>query len=173
MATRNGRLYWALTAFPGGNALAAISADLHGDLMAPQSWRLSKACELPQILSTLKCAVTAAGARWHRPWDADTWLEPNVVNVNGHLRVLVRIVTGSFSTTNLAGVCEIDGEDEQFQIEFKQFHPLPGGQCKFFILYDEPSRLFWMLSNIPTDSQDLFGRHRATGGPGVRRGPGQ
>jgi len=30
--------------------------------------------------------------------------------------------------------------------------PLPGGQMKFHILYDEPTRLFWLLSSQSTDS---------------------
>jgi hypothetical protein len=160
MAQRDGRLYWALTAFPGDNALAAISANLAADLMDPGAWRVSAKCDLPTIPESLKCEVPGPGEGWYRPWDADTWLEPNVVNVNGRLRVLVRIVTGSFATTNLAAVCEIDDAigNSKMQVEFKQFHPLPGGQCKFFIVFDEVSQLFWMLSNIPTDSQDLFER---------------
>ncbi len=158
MATRSDRLYWALTAYPGGNSLSAISADLRGDLMDPGAWRLSEACELPELPASLKCPLRGPGGRWYRPWDADTWLEPNVVNVNGRLRVLVRIVTGSFSTTSLAAACEIFDAGDTFAVEFKQFHPLTGGQCKFFILHDDKSQMFWMLSNIPTDSQDLFDR---------------
>jgi len=49
---------------------------------------------------------------------------------------------------------------------------LPGGQCKFFILYDDRSKLFWMLSNIPTDSQDLYNRKKELIESGFVAGPG-
>jgi hypothetical protein len=32
------------------------------------------------------------------------------------------------------------------------FVPCPGGQMKFHILYDEPTKLFWLLSSQSTDS---------------------
>lgn len=32
------------------------------------------------------------------------------------------------------------------------FLPMPGGQMKFHVLYDEPTRLYWLLSSQATDS---------------------
>lgn len=57
-------------------------------------------------------------------------------------------------------------------MKFSQFHPMPGGQCKFMIVYDEKSQLFWMLSNTPTDSHDLWDRGRKMAETGFVAGPG-
>lgn len=173
VAVRGNRLYWAMTSYPGGNSLKALSADLTADLLDPTSWRLSPPCDLPAIPPSLKYAgKTPHDQQWRRSWNADTWLEPNVVNVNDRLRVLVRIVTGNFSTTNLAAVCEIDDRNGALEVSFCQFHALPGGQCKFFIMYDQVSQMFWMLSNIPTDSHDLYDRGQQLVDAGFVAGPG-
>jgi len=173
MATREGRLYWAFTTYPGGNALVGASADLDGDLLNAKSWRVSTGCDLPAVPTSMKMgSINERPTKWHRPWSADTWLEPNVIKVNGRLRVLSRVVTGDFSTVGLAAVCELDDSRGDLRMNFCQFHPLPGGQCKFFILHDDRSKLFWMLSNIPTDSQDLYNRKKELIESGFVAGPG-
>jgi len=95
-------------------------------------------------------------AKWRNQWGGDVWLEPNVVNVNGHIRTLCRIVIDEYSTANLCGVCNLEDDGKKMELKFTQFYPLPGGQNKFFILYDDVSRLFWMLSNLVTDPQDFY-----------------
>lgn len=103
------------------------------------------------------------------------WLEPNVVNVNGHLRLLSRCVIDEYSTASICGICDLTDDGKDMNLKFTQFAALPGAQNKFFILHDNVSNLFWMLSNMPTDSQRFFvdrdkllsiGYH---GGPGNER----
>lgn len=173
LAERDNYLYWALTSYPNGNTLKAVAIDLDKDLMDPTAWQVSSGCELPQVPALLKDASTAKNKRsWHRPWSADTWLEPNVVNVNGRLLAISRVVTDDFATAGLGAVCEIVRDGTSMKVDFLQFHPMPGGQCKFMIVYDQPSRLFWMLANTPTDSHDLFARGEELINTGFVAGPG-
>ncbi|MDA1348734.1 MAG: hypothetical protein O3A47_07695, partial [Chloroflexi bacterium] len=46
---------------------------------------------------------------------------------------------------------------------FTQFASWPGGQCKFFVVHDQPNRMYWMLRNLVTISQDLIGWGRRMG----------
>jgi len=109
-------------------------------------------------------------------WPEDSWLEPNVVLVQGHIRVLSRTVIDGYATAGLAAVCDLHEKDGGMDLCFTQFYPMPGGQNKFFILQDEESRLFWMTANLPVDSQgvvfqwDLIREgKRFAGGPGNDR----
>jgi hypothetical protein len=174
MTKRDGHLYWALTNWPRGNTLKSISVDLSRDLLTPKSWSVSSGCDMPRVPDLLKDAQTAGNRkRSPRPWSVDSWLEPNVVNVNGRLRVLSRVVIDDFATAGLGALCEIElNNDKEMNMKFSQFYPVPGGQCKFMIVYDETSRLFWMLSNIPTDSHDLFENFQTLGKAGFVHGPG-
>ena len=61
-----------------------------------------------------------------------------------------------YSTANLGLVFDITDNNGELSLEFTQFHPIPGGQCKFFILHDKVTELFFMLTNLVTDSQDAF-----------------
>jgi hypothetical protein len=42
-------------------------------------------------------------------------------------------------------------------LKFTQFYPVPGGQNKLHVIYDEVSQLFWTPATLVTDSQDQFG----------------
>ncbi len=42
-------------------------------------------------------------------------------------------------------------------MKFVQYSPMPGGQLKFCVLWDEVSRMFWATANVPVDSQNQFG----------------
>jgi hypothetical protein len=92
-------------------------------------------------------------------------LEGNVVEVGGRLLVIARAVINRYGTANMGAVFEIhDEEDRPLRLEFLQLYPIPGGQCKFYIEYDAPSQLYWMTSNLPSNSQDLIGlRNTSTG----------
>ena len=70
----------------------------------------------------------------------DHWLEPNVVNVGGKIRVLLRLRIDQYATSSLGAVCDVSDDGERLQLSFCQFHPLPGAQNKFHIVYDEESR---------------------------------
>ena len=115
--------------------------------------------ESPQIVSSSK--------------DPFTWLEPNTVDVGGRIRVFTRCGIDDSTTANIAAVLDFDPDDDR--LSFTQFAAWPGGQCKFFVIQDQPSRMYWLLSNLVTNSQDLLGwgsRMRQTGysgGPGNER----
>ena len=152
MAEREGRLYWAFGA-PNteglgntvGSRSVAVAADLSKDLMDPASWRISAYLTYPGTPEGLSRRMHAHG---------DHYLEPNVVNVGGRIRVILRPRIDRYATANMAVVCDLHDDGEALDYRFTQFHPLPGGQNQFHIVYDSTSRLFWMTSNLPTNTQD-------------------
>ena len=169
-AVRDGFRYFAR------GYLYAFAADLSKDLMTPDAWRISNGVKMPKVPDTLRSNLyPPSKGIWPVQWGGDVWLEPNVVNVNGHLRVLLRCIIDEYATANICAVCDLTDDGTDMKLEFTQFAALPGGQNKFFIMYDDVSKLFWMLSNTPTDSQGYFyerdqllkiGYH---GGPGNER----
>ena len=97
------------------------------------------------------------------------WLETNVVQFldpkhywhdpNGRtFHLFMRAHTGGTGYAALAKVVERNDGSLETMLETvpsgKEFAfvPLPGGQMKFHILYDEKTRLFWLLSTQATDS---------------------
>ncbi len=97
------------------------------------------------------------------------WLEANIVQFTdpGHVwfdpagktfHIISRAHTGS---TNLAMLARaVEDENGKITVGLEQspagedmiFIPCPGGQMKFHILFDEVTRLFWLLSTQSTDS---------------------
>lgn len=97
------------------------------------------------------------------------WLETNVVQFNdpnhywydfsGHtFHLFMRAHTGGTGYAALAKVVENPDGTMTTQLEKAPsgkkmlFLPLPGGQMKFHILYDEKTKLYWLLSTQATDS---------------------
>ena len=152
MAEANDKLYWAFGA-PNeeghfnttGSRSAAIVGDLSKDLMDPASWRISPYLPYPG---------TPAGLSREIYEYRDHYLEPNVVNVKGKIRVILRPRIDRYTTSNIAVICDVTDDGEKLDYKFTQFYPLPGGQNQFHIIYDEASDLFWMTSNPPTNTQD-------------------
>lgn len=152
-AVRNGRLYVAYGAPDrsgrynrSGSRLVIAVGDLSRDPMDPANWRLSTYAVYPGTPDTLRAGLNAG---------EDHWLEPNVVNVRGSLRLLARVRIDHQATTNMAAVCDLDDDgSEAPELTFRQFYPVPGGQGNFHVLHDAPSGLFWMTSNLATDSQN-------------------
>lgn len=98
------------------------------------------------------------------------WLETNLVRFtdpnnlwhdpkNRTLHLWMRAHTGS---TNLACIAKAVESEDRSRIEITLesapsgepmlYVPCPGGHLKFHILWDEPSKLFWLLSSQSTDS---------------------
>jgi hypothetical protein len=110
------------------------------------------------------------------------WLETNVVQFvdpdhawtdpSGRtFHLWMRAHTGA---TNLACIAKVvEGEDGALTTTFETspagvpllYLPCPGGQMRFHILWDEPSRLYWLLSSVATDSM-----RRPDALPGTRYG---
>jgi len=116
-----------------------------------------------------KGVLTAPG----RPCAPAGWLETNVVQITdpNHvwcdpsgktLHLWLRAHTGGTGLACVAKVVEQGDRPGQGPMTTMleqvpsgrkcMFVPLPGGQMKFFILYDEPSRRYWLLSTQGTDS---------------------
>ena len=97
------------------------------------------------------------------------WLETNLVQFTDPdhvwhdpsgrtLHLWMRAHTGG---TNLAAIAKaVEAEDGTITVSLEKapsgepmlYAPCPGGHLKFHILYDEQTKLFWLLSNQSTDS---------------------
>ena len=158
MLKRPEALYWAMDYSPEGRRC-------HGKVMArlesgkppmePESWSLSNVVPEPSLPDSMTRKLYSA--TWdseHRP-RSPLWLEPNTVEVAGCIRVFTRCVIDRYASAHVAAV--LDYDPEKHVLSFTQFASWPGGQCKFFVVHDRPSRTYWMLSNLVTNSQDLLG----------------
>ena len=170
MAVANGQLYRAFNVpDPAigdldavGDRFVVAAGDLSADLLDPAAWRLSPVVEFPGVPDSLSRDLNRCDNKW---------LEPNVVAYKGRLQVLHRMRIDYLATAGMCAVCDLDDDGRELDCRFAQFHPMPGGQCKFFIIYDEVSRLFWTPSNLVTNSQDVvwgeqlktIGFHQAPG----------
>ena len=142
MVIHDGKLYVAVSEM--FKRMAVLSCDLKQGIMRPESWRVSNVSEMP-IPAELSAGLF--------PGEGLRCLEGNVVLVNGRLRVLARAVIDRNGTSNMAAVFDVKDEAGRLGLDFSQLYPLPGGQCKFFTVFDPESQLFWMASNPVANSQ--------------------
>jgi hypothetical protein len=127
----------------------------------------------PQTPAGLTRGMYPAMVPVWKQWPDDSWLEPNVVLVNDRIRVLLRTVLDGYATAGICAVCDLADDGTRMDLRFTQFYPIPGGQNKFFILHDPASRLFWMLSNLTVDSQEMvFDWEKTREGGRFAGGPG-
>ena len=82
MVQRADRLYWAIDdlALGAKRGPRLLAGDLSGDVLDPSSWRLSEPVKFPGAPKEMFDAKFAG--------QPDQYLEPNVIEVNGRLRVL-------------------------------------------------------------------------------------
>jgi hypothetical protein len=150
MAVRGNHLYWAVDDLSLGakRGPRAVVGDLTADLMNPKSWRMSEAVPFPGVPDALtNPKLTELKSQY---------LEPNVLNVRGQLRVLMTVKPKRQSTAGLSAVLDLDDDGQKLDLRFRQFHPMPGGQLKFCVLWDEVSQMFWATANLVVDSQGAF-----------------
>ncbi|MBI4026314.1 MAG: exo-alpha-sialidase [Verrucomicrobia bacterium] len=142
MVEKDDRLYLAV----GENCqtMGVAVCDLAKGLLNPQAWRITDQVEMP-IPKELNPGLF--------PGPAMRCLEGNIILIKDRLRVLARAVIDRYGTANLAAVFDLEDNGEKVKLSFTQFYPIPGGQGKFFIIYDERSRLYWMASNLPANTQ--------------------
>ena len=172
-------LYWAMDHDSAGidyKGKVMVRWDRAKSPLDADAWSLSNVAPLPDLPAALTRGLYTAdnGRGLHRSSPSPfVWLEPNTVEVGGKIRVFVRSVIDNYATANIAAV--LDYDEAANELRFTQFAAWPGGQCKFFIIHDEPHRMYWMLSNLATNSQDLLGwgdrmrKTKYTGGPGNER----
>lgn len=153
MAILNNRLYWAVddrSLGPARRGHRVLAGDLSGDLMNPDAWRISNFVPFPGLPESL------LNPKMTGSYPSNPMLEPNVLNVNGRLRVLSAVKPPLQATTNLAAVFDIADDGEKLELSFTQFHPMPGGQVKFCVVWDDVSKMFWATVNLAVDGQDQF-----------------
>jgi len=131
-----------------GRAERVVAGDLSRDLMNPGAWRMSPPVPFPGAVPELCRGGRCGNSRW---------LEPNVIQIGERLRVLSRVEMDAMATANICGVCDLTDDGGKLSLQFAQYYPMPGGQCKFHIVYDDVSRLFWTPATLVTDSQDQIG----------------
>ena len=167
IAIRDGFLYRAFGCPAADNAgdirwthSAVIAGDLSRDLTAPDAWRMSEKAVYPGTPGELHRGIC--------PDVPDTCLEPNVVNINRKLRVLLRIRIDGQNTAGMCAVNDLDDDGVNLDYRFGQLYPMPLGHNKFHILYDAPSGLFWACGSMVTDTANpIDGRLRARGYDGA------
>lgn len=162
-------------------APVVMSAPLDADLTRRETWTFSSELNFndairqagaPKLIGTpfFTYGRTAPEGPDYRHMSPIGWLETNVVQFTdpGHVwfdptgrtfHLWMRAHTG---TSNLACIAKaVESEDRKTITvslehapsgEVMLYVPCPGGQMKFHILYDEPTRLYWLLSTQATDS---------------------
>jgi hypothetical protein len=163
-------------------APVVMSAPVDADLTRRQSWTFSNALSFRDVRAKygdpnlIGVPFYAEGfyapdnKADKRPMYEIGWTEPNLVKIadpehiwfepGGHtLHLLLRAHTGSTNLACLAKAVESpDGSKITVDLqrapsgEAMLYVPFPGGQMRFYILFDEPSKLFWMISTQTTDS---------------------
>lgn len=143
-----GNLYWTVS--DRYQSLAVIRVRLDRDLSDPDAWEISDLAAMP-IPPELAWPAFRRGSRLR-------CLEGNVVTVSGRLLVISRAVINGGATANTAALFEItDRPGRRPQLQFLQFHPVPGGHLKFYIQADRQSGLYWMVSNLSVNAAFLAG----------------
>jgi hypothetical protein len=169
---------WAVSVL----APVVLSADVNADLTKRESWTFSNRLSYrdaveqagdPHLIGVpfFKNGHTAPKnvGKDKRPMHPAGWLETNIVQFTDpdHVwhdpkgktfHLWMRAHTGS---TNLAAIAKaVEGEDGAITVSLEDapsgepmlFVPCPGGQMRFHILYDDTTKLFWLLSSQSTDS---------------------
>lgn len=158
MVIRGSTLYWAVDDLglgpayespnvpPGARrAPRAIAGDLARGPMDPKSWRMSNPVPFPGMADNL------GNAKFDEK--GSHYLEPNVIDVQGRLRMLATVKLRGQTTANLCALLELSEWEGGLNLSFVQYAPMPGGQLKFCVVWDEISRMFWATANVAADSQ--------------------
>jgi len=146
MLVKDGWLYWANG--KGYQDMGVIACELSKGLMNPAAWRASDVVVMP-IPKEVQSGTYKDGHTMR-------CLEGNVVEVGGRMLILARAVINRYGTSNMGAMFDLTNGKDKLDLKFTQLVSIPGGQCKFYILKDEPSKLFWMASNLPSNSMDLI-----------------
>lgn len=154
MVQRDDRLYWATDDLSLGRNRGprVIAGDLSGDPMNPGAWRMSEPVPFPGVPDALTNPKFAELT--------SQYLEPNVIDVQGQLRVMMTVKPKRQSTAGLGAVLDFEDKGGPIDLKFTQYHPMQGGQLKFCIIRDEKSKMFWATANIVVDSQGSFDWYR-------------
>lgn len=136
----------------GGDPVLMI-ADENADLCKRENWLFS------EVLSYDKTGPAFSASA---PGGAESyaWLESNIVlerdetnEFYGRFLVFLRTNRCLFPDTGIviSAQQKADGTPELLPVSDKLFYiPFPGGEMKFQIIYDAPSRLYWLIASHST-----------------------
>ena len=127
-----------------------VSGDLSRDPMDPKSWRISNTVPLTPIPASF------ANPKFSKSTNGDLYLEPNVIELNGKIRVLATVKPSRQTTANIGVVLDLTDTGKDLELKFTQYFAMPGGQLKYCVIWDEVSKMFWATSNLVVDSQGEF-----------------
>jgi hypothetical protein len=171
-------LYRAFETCPPGNGnwqSLMVAGDTTEDLLRASAWRMSNHLPYPGTPTSLKHGGDAQGiypVSSSHGIPEDGWLEGNAVVVSGEVRNILRVRMQGEATAGMCAVCALEDDGNALVHRFVQFYPMPGGQCKFHIIHDDPSGCFWTAATVPTDTwqppQPLWARG-FKGSPGNER----
>ena len=136
-------LYWAMDRDSAGvdyRGKVMVRWDRAKSALDPDAWSISNVVPPPEVPAALTRGLFPVDDRpqIHGGWPSPfVWLEPNTVEVGGKIRVFVRSIIDENATANIAAV--LDYDEDANELRFTQFTSWPGGQCKFFILNDQPT----------------------------------
>ena len=150
MVQRDNMIYWAVDDLSLGKDRGPrlVAGDLSHDAMNPASWRISEPVKFP-----------GAPDKLFNPKFANLpnqYLEPNVIDVNGNLRVLCAVKMKRPTVTNLCAVLDAGDDGANLDLKFAHYNSMPGGNLKFCVLWDEVSMMFWATSNQTADGQGAY-----------------
>ena len=169
-------VYWAMDwDLPdhGHGGKTMLRLDRSMSPLDPGAWMLSNIVRQPEIPAAMTRNLFPDGNRpqlsggWRDPL---VWLEPNTVEVRGRIRAFCRCVFDEYAAAHIAAVFDYDPDANR--LSFTQFAAWPGAQCKFYIIHDHSASMYWMLSNLITNSQDLLGWAEKMRESGYHGGPG-
>lgn len=151
MVQREERLYWAIDDLSLGKYRGPrlVAGDLSRDPMDPSAWRISEPVKFPgtpELMYNPKFAELP-----------NQYLEPNVIDVRGQLRVLMAVKIKRPTVTGICGVLDAADDGEKLSLSFSHYHGMPGGNLKFCVIADPTSKLFWATANQPVDSENVYG----------------
>ena len=157
-----------------------MRADVHDDLLKKESWTFSagfRFCDIVKEEEVNYIGVPFYKTKLHPEDRKDNeflgepigWLETNVVQIMDEKHYWYDETGRTFylfcrANTLSSGYCAIakvvEQEDGSMQMETVKapsgkdwvFLPMPGGQMKFYMLYDEKTKLYWLLSTQAIDS---------------------
>ena len=155
-----------------GVAPILLSARLDDDLLNPAAWRFSNSLIYDDEVKENNIGAPLFEEQFFAPYKhtgVPGWLESNLIELKDprHLfydpegKTFYLWMRFNSGFTNMAAIARgIDCSDGALKLELvktpggaaKIFAPTPGGHMKFFIMYDEPSKLYFLLSSQSTDS---------------------
>lgn len=151
MVQRDRKIYWATDdlSFGKNRGPRLVAGDLSTDPMNPKSWRISEPVLFPG----------APKEMWDPKFaeNPNQYLEANVIDVNGRLRVLAAVKMKRPSVTNICAVLDATDDGSKLDLKFTRYNSMPGGNLKFCVVRDEVSKLYWATSNQAVDGENTFG----------------